>query len=69
MSLAWGRTDVTAQFPNVSCGFIQILKTSIKLEGSFRGFLLFLVSQDDPFKIKSGGMVDMKKLKERGKDR
>ncbi|KFW88691.1 Uncharacterized protein C9orf78, partial [Phalacrocorax carbo] len=24
---------------------------------------------DDPFKIKSGGMVDMKKLKERGKDR
>ncbi|KAG8447737.1 hypothetical protein GDO86_015013 [Hymenochirus boettgeri] len=24
---------------------------------------------DDPFKIKSGGMVDMKKLKERGKER
>nr|XP_009688300.1 PREDICTED: uncharacterized protein C9orf78 homolog [Struthio camelus australis] len=24
---------------------------------------------DDPFKIKSGGMVDMKKLKERGKDK
>uniref|UniRef100_K7FEC9 Chromosome 9 open reading frame 78 n=1 Tax=Pelodiscus sinensis TaxID=13735 RepID=K7FEC9_PELSI len=24
---------------------------------------------DDPFKIKTGGMVDMKKLKERGKDR
>ncbi|PKK24335.1 hypothetical protein A306_00006003 [Columba livia] len=24
---------------------------------------------DDPFKMKSGGMVDMKKLKERGKDR
>lgn len=31
--------------------------------------LYFILLQDDPFKIKSGGMVDMKKLKERGKDR
>lgn len=65
MSPAWGRTGVTAQFLNVSCGFIHILNTSIIPEG----FLLFFVLQDDPFKIKSGGMVDMKKLKERGKDR
>ena len=25
--------------------------------------------QDDPFQMKTGGMVDMKKLKERGKDK
>lgn len=31
--------------------------------------MCYLSLQDDPFKIKSGGMVDMKKLKERGKDR
>lgn len=43
VSPAWGRTGVTAQSLNVSCGFIQILKTSIKLEGrSFRGFCYFL---------------------------
>lgn len=35
---------------------------------------LFLLSclcllQDDPFQMKTGGMVDMKKLKERGKDK
>lgn len=42
VSPSWGRTGVTAQFLNVSCGFIQILKTSIKLEGSFRVFCYFL---------------------------
>lgn len=50
---------------------IQISNTSTKVKGSFRisHYFSLFVLQDDPFKIKSGGMVDMKKLKERGKDR
>lgn len=67
VSLAWGGTDVPAQYFNVFCGFVEILKTSIGRK--LQGFSLFLILQDDPFKMKSGGMVDMKKLKERGKDR
>lgn len=63
----WPRIGLVSQLSNFC--FIQSLKTSIKLKGSFRVSHFFLKFQDDPFKIKSGGMVDMKKLKERGKDR
>lgn len=40
----------------------QQFKTSLLLLGLFV-FFLFITLQDDPFKLKTGGMIDMKALK------